>query len=104
MSRENEIQLDGSEVTVIKAIGLSGGEVDGKTLLERLPDFVLAELVDTLHGLVAQAYVESDKGSYHRKEEFEKTHFHVNPSYAHDLKDALNPRPEPKKSRRVRRE
>ena len=104
MSRHSDIQLDGSEISVVKAIGLSGTDVDGRTLLDRLPDFVLAELVDTLHGLIAQGYVESDKSSYHRSEDFEKTCFHVNPSYAHDLKEALNPREQPKKSRRVRRE
>lgn len=104
MGRNSEIQLDGAEISVVKALGLTGGGVDGKTLQDRLPDFVLAELVDTLHGLIAQGYVESDKGSYHRQEDFEKTSFHVNSGYAHDLKDALNPREEPKRSRRVRRE
>lgn len=104
MARHSEINLDGAEISVIKALGLGGGGVDGKTLLDRLPDFLLAELVDTMHGLVGQGYVEADKGSYHRQEEFEKTSFHVNSGYVHDLKEALNPREEPKKSKRVRRE
>lgn len=104
MGRHSEIQLDGSEISVIKAIGLTGGGVDGKVLLDRLPEYVVAELVDTLHGLIAMGYVESDKSSYHRSEDFEKTTFHVNSGYAHDLKEALNPREEPKRSRRVRRE
>jgi len=104
MSRSSDIHLDGSEISVIKALGISGAEVDGKELLERLPDFVHAELVDTLHGLISMGYVDADKHSYHRAEDFEKTLFQVNSGYAHDLRDALDPRPEPKKSKRVRRE
>jgi hypothetical protein len=104
MGRSNDIHLDGSEVTVIKALGLSGTEVDGATLRERLPDLMLAELTDTLRSLADMGYVEADKGSYHNEEEFDKTHFRVNSGYTRDLKDALDPRPEPKKSRRVRRE
>jgi len=104
MGRKSEINLDGAEISVIKAIGLAGGGVDGKTMQDRLGDFVLAELVDTVRGLIAQGYVEADKGAFHRQEDFEKTWFHVNSGYAHDLKEALNPREEPKRSKRVRRE
>lgn len=104
MGKSNDINLDGSEISVIKAIGLHGAEVSGATLLERLPDYVVAELVDALHGLIGMGYVESDKHSYHRTEDFEKTLFRINSGYAHDLKEALDPRPEPKKSKRVRRE
>jgi hypothetical protein len=104
MNRGGEINLDGAEISVLKALGLGGSEVDGKDLSERLPDFVTAELIDTLQGLSAMGYVDADKGSFHNREEFEKTHFRVNSGYSRDLKDALDPRPEQKKSRRVRRE
>lgn len=104
MSRQSDINLDGSEISVIKAIGLSGTEVDGATLRERLPDLVLAELTDTIRGLSDLGYVEADKSSYHNEDEFNKTNFRVNSGYTRDLKEALDPRPEPKKSRRVRRE
>jgi hypothetical protein len=104
MSRHSDINLDGSEISVIKALGLSGTELDGKTLMDRIPECLFAQLVDTLHGLIAMGYVEADKGAYHRKEDFEITRFHVNSGYAHDLKEALGPREEPTKSRRVRRE
>ena len=40
----SEINLDGSEISIIKAIGLSGGDVDGKTLLDRLPENERREL------------------------------------------------------------
>lgn len=104
MGRSNDINLDGSETSILKALGLSGSEVDGSTLQERLPDYLVAELIDALQGLVSIGYVEADKSSFHNKEEFEKTHFRVNSGYARDLKDALDPKPEPKKSKRVRRE
>lgn len=100
----NEIQLDGSEISIIKAIGLSGGAVDGRTLLDKLPELVPAELCDTLQGLIAMGYVDCDRSSLHSKDELEKANLHVNSGYARDLKEAMDPRPEPRKSRRVRRE
>ncbi len=99
-----EIQLDGCEISIIKALGLGSGEIDGATLIERCADLEFAELLDTIKGLVALGYVETDGQSLHNKEEMEKAHFHVNSGYSKDLKDALDPREEPKKSKRVRRE
>src|SRR5262245_10351965 len=102
MPREN-IPLDGAEVSIIKALGFSG-VVDGAGLVERCADLEFAELLDSLKGLIAMGYVESDSYTMHSKEEMEKAHFHVNSGYAKDLKDSLEPREEPKKSKRVRRE
>jgi hypothetical protein len=99
-----EIQLDGTEISIIKAIGLGSGEIDGESLIERCAELEFAELMDSLKGLIAIGYVESDGFSMHNKEDLEKAHFHVNSGYAKDLKDALDPREEPKKSKRVRRE
>lgn len=104
MSRGGEIHLDGTEIQVLKALGLMGSGCDGKELEEKVGDLMLAELVDCLLGLVGQGYVDADKSSFHNKEEFHKTHFTVNSGYARELKEAMDPRPEPKKSRRVRRE
>jgi hypothetical protein len=100
----HEINLDGSEISIIKAIGLSGGGMDGKTLLERMPELVPAELCDAIQGLVAMGYIDCDRGSLHSTEELEKANFHVNSGYAHELKNAINPQTEKPKSRRVRRE
>lgn len=104
MSKGSDINLDGGEISVIKALGLSGTELDGATLAEKVGDMATAELIDSLQGLVGIGYVEADKSTFHNKEEFEKTHFRVNSGYARDLKDSLDPKPEPKKSKRVRRE
>ena len=100
----SDLNLDGVEITILKAIGLSGGEVLGETLIERLPDFGSAELSDALQGLIAMGYVDCDRSSLHSKEELEKAHFHVNSGYSRDIKDAMDPKTDRPKSRRVRRE
>ena len=99
----HDIQLDGHEITIIKAMGVHGTEVDGELLMERVPEMQAVELIDLLKGLIMQGYVEADKRSFYREEEFRQTHFNVNSGYARDLREALDPRPQ-KKSRRVRRE
>lgn len=100
----SDINLDGSEISIIKAIGLSGGGILGEALLEKMPDLMPAELSDTLQGLIAMGYIDCDRSSLHSTEELEKAHLSVNSGYAHQLKEAINPKPEKPKSRRVRRE
>jgi hypothetical protein len=104
MPSNKELSLDGGEISVIKALGFGGSAISGDQLLERVPDMVFAELCDAIQGLVAMGYIDSDRNSFHTEEDFKKTFFHVNTGYSRDLKDALDPRPEPKKSKRVRRE
>jgi hypothetical protein len=99
-----DINLDGTEVSVIKAIGIGGGEIDGGTLISRCQDLAIAELIDTIRGLMMQGYVDADSSSFHNEEEMEDIHFRVNSGYSHDLKDALDPQPTARKSKRVRRE
>lgn len=103
MSRE--INLDGGEISVIKAIGLSGTHISGEQLMERVPEFDEAELIDTLEGLIMTGYVISDKQSLHTKSELEHANFNVNSGYMRELREALDPHHKPeKRSRRVRRE
>jgi hypothetical protein len=99
-----EIQLDGAEISVVKAVGIGGGEIDGGTLIERCPDLDIAELIDTVRGLMMQGYVESDSNSFYNEEEMEDVHFRVNSGYSKDLKNALDDKPQPRRSKRVRRE
>ena len=99
-----EIQLDGAEISIVKAIGIGGGEVDGGTLIERCADLELAELMDVLHGLMDLGYVEGDSDVFYNAEEMADIKFRVNSGYSKDLKDALDDKPQPKKSKRVRRE
>ena len=88
---EREIKLDGGEVSIIKAIGLSGSQVAGKILLDRLGELEEAELLDTMTGLMDQGFVLSSKVNVYSKEDLERSSFRVNPSYSRDLKDALRP-------------
>ena len=103
MSRE--INLDGGEISVLKAIGFGGTHLSGEQLLEKVPDLEEAELIDTLQGLMMMGYVVADKQSFHTRDDLERTNFHVNSGYSRELRESLDPNKKPeKKSRRVRRE
>ena len=99
-----DIHLDGGEITVIKAIGIGGSEVDGEALLTRVAPMEAAEVIDTLKGLVMMGYVSADNSTFHALEEMKKMNFRVNSGYAKDLKEALDPQPQKPRSKRVRRE
>jgi hypothetical protein len=99
-----EINLDGTEVSVIKALGIGGGEIDGGTLIARCQELEVAELIDTLRGLMMQGYVDADSNAFYSAKEMEDVNFRVNSGYSKDLKEALDPQPGAKKSKRVRRE
>ena len=100
-----EIQLNGGEITILKAIGVSGSAMGGKFLLERIEEVEAGEFIDTLDGVLAMGYLLATKVNIKTLEDVERTSFRVNPSYAHDLKDALDPsrRREATKQRRRRR-
>lgn len=77
----------------------------GKFLLDRIEEVEAGEFIDTLEGLLAMGYLLATKVNIRTLEDVERTSFRVNPSYAHDLKDALDPsrRREGEKQRRRRR-
>ena len=100
----HEIQLDGAEISVLKAIGIGGGEVDGATLLQRCKGLDMNALIDTLKGLIDVGYVDADVNSFYSKQEVERANFRVNSGWSKDLDEAIDPTEEPKKSKRVRRE
>lgn len=100
----SNINLDGGEISIIKAIGLTGGEITGEQLAERVPDMVGAELLDSLKGLIMMGYIVTDTPSLNKMADLERAKFHVNSGYSRELKEAMDPTPEKPKSRRVRRE
>ena len=100
----NNLNLDGGEISIIKAIGLSGGEITGEQLASRIPDMGTAELLDSLKGLIMMGYVNCDTTALRKEAEFHHARFHVNSGYARELKDAMDPTPDRPKSRRMRRE
>lgn len=97
-----ELNLDGAEITVLKAMG--GSSVDGATLVDTVRDLEPAELVDTLNGLIDQGLINCDLSSFYDVKEMKKGNFQINSGYSKELKNALHPKVEPKKSRRIRRE
>ncbi len=99
-----DLNLDGGEISIIKALGVGGGEITGEDLMKRVQDLEGAELVDTLKGLIAQGFVDAEKTGFYSAEEMAKLHFQVNTGYMKELKEALDPQPQRPKSRRVRRE
>ena len=99
---ESVIHLDGGEVMVLKAIGLGGTTISGDTLLERVHGLEEAELMDTLRGLITLGYLMSDKRSLYDLKDVGIANFHVNSGYARDLKEALDPRPEPNRESSAR--
>lgn len=100
-----EINLDGGEISIIKALGVGSGEMNGEDLLARLGgELVPAELIDTLKGLMMQGYVEADKNAFYKEDDLKSIHFRVNSGYSKDLRATLNPQPQKARSKRVRRE
>jgi hypothetical protein len=100
-----EIKLDGGEISILKKIGLSGAPLYGKLLIDRIEEMETGEFLDTLCGLIDQGYVVSNKVNIRLMEEVEKALFRVNPTFAKDLQDAVNParRRERERAERLRR-
>ena len=86
-----EIKLSGGEISLLKAIGLSGTQVFGKLLLDKISDAEQVEFLDTLVGLIDQGYVLSNRVNIRTIDEVEKSFFRVSPAHARDLRDAVNP-------------
>jgi hypothetical protein len=100
-----EINLDGGEVSIIKALGVSSTETLGSDLLERLSaELSEAEVMDTVKGLMAMGYVDADKSGFYKVEDMKPIYFRINSGYSKDLKDSLAPKQPVTKSKRVRRE
>jgi hypothetical protein len=102
---QREIKLDGGEITLLKTIGLSGTPMPGKILIERLEGMESAEFLDTLDSLISLGYVTANKVNLQKIEDVETAFLRVNPSYVHDLRDAINPyrRRDKDRTRRRRR-
>ena len=99
-----EINLSGGEITLLKTMGLSGGPVYGKLLLERVGEMEAAEFLDELNGLIQLGYVLCDKVNVRTMGDVERAVFRVNASYARDLRDAIQPgRRREREGRRRRR-
>ncbi len=98
------INLDGSETTVINGLGLMGSDMDGAALFEQCKGMDEMEFVDTLKGLIDVGYVDADSSSFYSVAEIRSMKFKINPPYLKAIREAIDPEEEPRKSKRVRRE
>jgi hypothetical protein len=98
-----EISLTGSEISLLKMLGLSGSPTYGKLLIEHVGEMEQAEFLDDLSGLMSQGYVLSDKVNVRTMDDVERANFRVNASYARDLKDSIQPGRRDRDQRRRRR-
>src|SRR4051812_8337599 len=100
-----EIKLNGGEIMLLKKIGLGGAPLFGKLLVDRIEEMETGEFLDTLCGLIDLGYVVSNKVNIRLMEDVQKAFFRVNPTYAKDLQDAVNPsrRRERERAERMRR-
>jgi hypothetical protein len=102
-----DINLDGGEKEILKAIGTSGAPISGRQLLDTAVGMEEAEFISTLKGLLSFGYVLADKQAFHDFKDVQNAEFRINAGYARDLKEALDPRlkreRKEQKSRRVRR-
>ena len=101
MSRE--ISLSGGDISVVKALGISGGQVSGKTLMERLGHMEAAEILDTLDTLMTLDYVQCDLESLRSVDDLKEAKFNVNTAMMRDIREALTPQKKEVKPTRQRR-
>ena len=80
-----EICLSGGDVSVIKALGLSGSQMSGRNLIGRLAAMDGAEIVDTLSGLVQMDYVLCDVDKLRSVSDMEEAKFSINTAMLRDL-------------------
>lgn len=99
----SSIHLDGGETSVIRSLGFGGSPISGSDLKTRVPGLGEQELFEILETLVALGYICSTR-ELARRDEIDRSTFFINPGYSRELKDALDPRPRLRESRRVRRE
>lgn len=101
MSRE--ISLSGGDVSVLKALGLSGGTVGGKALMDRLGGMEAVEIVDALDSLMMLDYVLCDLPAIKGPDDLKHANFNVNTAMLRDLREALAPQKKENKPKRQRR-
>ncbi len=101
---KREINLDGGEISILKAIG-SSGQISGKLLVSKVGDLSESEFVNTLSGLISQDFVVSNRVNIRSLADAETSFFRINPSVAKDLRGAMKPglRRDEDRGRRQRR-
>lgn len=98
----SKINLEGGEITIIRALGLAGTPMAGRDLKGRVGRMSDQDLMETLQTLIALGFVTSTP-DLDLVEDLDKAMVAVNSGYSKALKEALEPeKREPTK--RVRRQ
>ena len=95
--------MSGGDVSVLKALGLSGGVVAGKTLMDRLGGMEAVEIADAVEGLMALDYVLCDLDAIKNADDLRRASFNVNTAMLRELREALAPQKKEAKPTRQRR-
>ncbi|MGF1657564.1 MAG: hypothetical protein ACFCU3_11385 [Verrucomicrobiales bacterium] len=98
-----DIKLSGSEISLLRAIGLVGTTVSGDELIKKISGFTEVDFLDTLQGLVITGFVNADRDNLHDMEDVKHSSFSVNTAYSRDLRDMISGRTKERPSRRRRR-
>jgi hypothetical protein len=101
----SEIKLSGGEITILKTLGLTGAQMAGSQLLDRVAEMESAEFLDTLTGLIDQDYVVANKVNIRTMDSVGTASFRVNPAISRELREAVYPsrQAKPDAGRRRRR-
>ena len=90
-------------MSVLKALGLSGGQVTGRTLLERLGGMEGREVAETVEGLMMLDFVLCDMESIRGLDDLKEAKLSVNTAMLRDLREALAPQKKEVRPTRQRR-
>ena len=97
-----EIHLDGGEISVLKAVGLTGAKIKGRTLISRMENVGEAELIDTLESLLMFGHLEATAERFSSLDSVENADFWVNAGRLKELRDVVMGRDDKPEKRRRR--
>ena len=87
----SEIKLSGGEITILKTLGLTGAQMAGTQLADRVAEMEEAEFLDTLTGLIDQDYVVASRVNIRTMDSVKEAAFRVNPAVSRELREAVYP-------------
>jgi len=90
-SSVSEIKLSGGEITILKTLGLTGAQMAGTQLVDRIAEMEGAEFLDTLTGLIDQDYVVANRVNIRTMDSVKAAAFRVNAAVSRELRDAVYP-------------
>jgi hypothetical protein len=87
----SEIKLSGGEITILKTLGLTGAQMAGTQLVDRIAEMEGAEFLDTLTGLIDQDYVVANRVNIRTMDSVKAAAFRVNATMSRELREAVFP-------------